>query len=497
MIFCMGVSFFFTNLVNAEAEKYKLQAELTPTITTASAPSTGYGLSVKKNGNFVFVVAPATLPTAAGAVYVYKKKGSKWVHTQTIVGEDFNILGGIQVDSQGDWLVISHIGAIDNTLTLQGAVEIYHLNRKTSQWEHTQRLDSTTPGLEELSTISPNDMFPPITQQFEHGAFFGFFFSLDAENGHLLVCAQYQQNSDSHGNILINAGAVYAFDLHKKKATWEFAQKIVNPFRVKSNDTFGANVALKGNIALISTGSVVFVPKQKSASVYVFYHDGKQWQFSQRIRGDQGGFSTMPDTVNPSAMATMFDPGHMITTLSEAPPVIPASAAFGAALAVNHDWAIVTAPLENRSSKHKLAGATYFYRIYTEHDGKKKLHRVKKVFSDDPASNLTGLLHVAIKNDTVLIPDTGRTGPKGERQGGIMVFRLEDGKWKQTKVIYDPNGEAFGLFGEGVSLTKKYIVGGTDTLLWPILANTYFSIPPVIPLPPQPSKTLIFKRVSK
>ena len=104
-------------------------------------------------------------------------------------------------------------------------------------------------------------------------------------------------------------------------------------------------------------------------------------------------------------------------------------------------------------------------------------------------------MHLDIRCNRALISDPGRTGPQGARQGGIMVMVRKGNKWKLKEVLYDPAGTAFGLFGEGVSQTENSIVGGTDTLLYPLYYGL-FGISPAIPGAAflNNGKALVFKK---
>src|SRR5690242_502914 len=85
------------------AVPYKVEARLFPSITSGS-PTPDFGLSVKKHGDFVFVGAPVTYTTTAGAVYVYKNKGGNWVNTQILSGLPGSVLGALRIECQEDWL---------------------------------------------------------------------------------------------------------------------------------------------------------------------------------------------------------------------------------------------------------------------------------------------------------------------------------------------------------------------------------------------------------
>jgi len=443
---------------------YKAEQTLLPTEPGVSnnGNSTGYGSSIAKNGDYLFVAAPTTgfqpapignMAIAMGAIYVYKKTGSEYVQTQIITNSFLNFLGAQQIESHKDWLFISRPA----TAGFRGSFQVYRLNAETGIWELTQELNNTIQGLYDLTAGDrTSNSFSDQTK--EHGAFFGFNFDVDATLGQLLVSAQYQKNKKK-----INSGAVFAFTLDPKTNLWVFKQQIINPRHgAVKNDTFGANVVVHNNLALISTGAVNPAPKVKDGHVYVFEMINGEWKYVQKITGKP---SKAPATV-----------GN----------------AFGASLVMNDDWALIGSPLEARSKTQLYSGAVYFYEI-TGKVGHRRLHLKQKARSDDHSSVFTGYSHLALYDDTALISDPCRSGHQGARQGGILVFTLGDKRWHRQKVLIDRKGTAFSFFGEGVALSRKHAFGGTDQFL---LSNLYNSlhILPAIPPGAQPEKVIVFKK---
>lgn len=456
---------------------FKVQARLFPTVfqpTIKTSP--GYGITVAQNDDFVFVAAPATSTDTTGglftgAVYVYKRDGNTWKNTQIITRTEFvntpsifaiNFTGLFQVASQKDWLFISSVGPF---LDKKGSVLIYRLNPKTSHWDPAQILDSSTPGLSDLAAVGS------VTG--ERGALFGLYFGADVEHGHLIVGAQSQLNTSAQGNPLVNSGAAYIFKLDQETQLWKFKQKLLNPRGVAANDYFGANVAIHDDIALVGSGTIVFSRKTTPSSVYVFQHKNDKWKYVQRLHG------------------------RTLTDKAPAPPITvdPTTVdGFGRALAINKEWVVVTAPLENKSDAQPFAGAVYFYRIDPNPDAKKRLHFKQKFFPNTASSLFIGAFHVALHDHVVLVPDPARTGPTGNLfQGGILKFLFNGHKWVRGKTIFDPQGNANDFFGEGVSVQWDYAVGGTDTLLFPLLLSSIADITAPAPSP-TPDKVLIFKR---
>lgn len=334
--------------------------------STAGSPRflDGFGQTVKLkkssgtpgDSDYLFVAAPFARPSSSiivsGAIYVYKLVGNQWVQSQLIRTNGMSDhLGAFEIEAQGDWLMFSAggtpIGTMANDILtsqdFKGSVQIYKMNKKTSEYEFWQALDSSTPGLENLSAIAPAALSPTVPFFLnEQGAAFGLHFSLDANRGRLLVGAEYQANEG-----LINSGAVYAFELDKMSQQWIMKESFTNPDGIKANDTFGYNVRIKNKIALVSNGSIVQGPKigpiAANSAVYVYNYDdqSKSWVYVQKLVGDQ--------MVLPNAI-----------TLSNSSLKLGDS--FGASMALDEQSAIIGALLESKNeSIATLSGAVYFY----------------------------------------------------------------------------------------------------------------------------------------
>lgn len=482
--------FFCVHQIEANIETthdhFKVEKRLFPTIPAIFSPGLpfqGYGVAVAQNDDFVFVAAPGTSTdllggALIGAVYVYKKDHGRWKNTQIIMRPEFvnspipiiNITGALQVISQKNWLFISNLGS---AFDLKGSVLIYRLNEKTELWELAQILDSETPGVGSLPAMN--------SKTGEVGAAFGVFFSADVEHKNLIVGAQGQQNTDANGNTLINSGAAYIFTFNDDTQLWEFKQKLTNPKKVTANDFFGANVAIHDDLALVSTGALPITQKPTNSSVYVFQHKNNKWKYIQRVRGT---LTSKSATLESKTIEFPFPF-----------PVDPSTVgnAFGATLAMNKAWVLISAPLENKSPSEILSGAVYFYRIDADAHAKKRLHFKQKFFSKSPSSHLVGAFHLAVHDHMALVPDPTRTGPTGNQfQGAIMTFRYNGKKWKRAKTLFDRRGQTNEFFGPGVSLSWKRAVGGSDTLLIPMLLNQLLGVP--FPSTLSRGKAIIYER---
>lgn len=474
----------FTEEFKLGYSQYKGIAEFTGTIPgnlDPTRPTTdGFGSSVKLNGDWAFVSAPIARANGlivSGAVYVFKKHNGNYSTTpkQIIDIPEISLhLGLLKIESQDDWLFISGLGDND----FRGSLQIFKLNHNTDQWDLFQTLSSTTvPQLANLAPIAPPALTnPTLTYTVEQGASFGVSFGVDVKEKLLVVGAQYQTTDPS----IINAGRAYAFKL--ENGSWVYKQTLSNPDGIAINDTFGAQVALRGKLALVSNGSVFQGPRQDKASVYVYTYKNGQWNFVQKVQGTQ-------TNQTPVLFATFGLP----------PPSINIADTFGSALALSKDWAVIGAAFENLGSTI-VHGAVYFYKVNTSSNN--PLSFRQKIYSTDinPIAQNFSLTGAAVDGDTAVISNVSQTGPTAiPFQGAANVYLYKDGKWKLDGVLSDPQGQNTRLFGSGVDVQGKNIIvgAGFNGLNLLVVGTPPLSfLPPPNNLPPFPSfrNAVIYKR---
>lgn len=450
----------------------------------------GYGTTVRVNDHFVVVAAPQAQPNeaeGAGAVYIYTKNNKRrWEINQTIspLGSSDRI-GGFQVDLEDNILLLSATGTplgpipnetVDNQ-DFSGAILVYKLNRRQGEgiqwWNLVQTIDRFTPGLEDLTLAGPTALRSngPVTEH-QQGAHFGLQMHYDKKMGLLLVGAQYQKGEDANGHHLKNAGAVFAFKHCKKTGKFVFLQKITNPEGCRENDTFGANVRIHGNYALISNFPIFAAPRMDSnGTVFLYHYENKKWKCIQRLHGDQKG---------PTKIITAYGAEKV-------------GDGFGSSLALNDHFAIIGAGLESRNHERPLSGAVYFYKFKHKTLGK-HLEFKQKEFSDDKSVQGTALMHVDLQGDVALVSDPLHTGPKGQKhQGGALFFVRNKDKWKLKKVLFDPHGKEYDYFGYSVALDRESAVVGTGSYgVMPL--SRFVTMPLQMEKPVNKGKVLFFKK---
>jgi hypothetical protein len=76
----------------------------------------------------------------------------------------------------------------------------------------------------------------------------------------------------------------------------------------------------------------------------------------------------------------------------------------------------------------------------------------------------------------------------------VLVFKLEDGVWKQQGTLFRKHGSAFQFFGTTVSLGVHHLISGQSEFMAAIY-NNFVNIPPLVPvtITPVPGRAFIFK----
>jgi hypothetical protein len=436
-----------------------------------------FGQVVAFNKDYLFVASPGSQPnnrSIAGAVFVYHWNGSEYQQTQVLAtGGTGDHLGILQITSDRDWLVLGVTGTpvgpqSSDTIADQdfrGAALVYRLSA-SGQWQLAQTIDRSTPGLQDLSAIGGGGIPVLLTPQ---GANFGLRSAIDAERGWLFISALYQDATDAQNGVTMNAGKVYAFRLDRASGTWTLAQALTNPDGSFVNDAFGASVAVKGRYIMIGNGSVFQGPHAGNASVYVYRIDGNSWTCVQRLAGSQT--NTMP------LWFPQFDTNS-----------INVGDAFGNAIALDQDDAVISAPLENA-----YHGAAYFFRR-EQVQGEERWVLKQRVESEDANALTFGVFNVALAGSVAVLGDIGWTGSSGPYQGAAHVYkRSVSGTWQKTVTVVDPQGTPSAAFGSGVALGPDGQIAIGSSPFLGFFIPVIFRPPPAAAPPVAPGKVVVYQ----
>ena len=217
----------------------------TQKLTAVDATSqASFGTSVAIDGNWA--VIGATGDAQAGAAYVFRFDGTKWVQHQklTPAGRALGELIGTSVAISGNTIVVGAYGSSVFT----GRAFVYTLSGST--W-----------GNEVVLTRSDAAAYD----------FFGYAVSV---SGNVIAVGTYGDDE-----IGANSGSVYVYRLD---GTWKLESKIQAPDRA-AGDSFGWSVVVSGNDAFVGA------PMDddfgaNSGSVYSYIYNGSSWQYTGKLR---------------------------------------------------------------------------------------------------------------------------------------------------------------------------------------------------------------------
>ena len=251
---------------------------------TASDPAQveEFGISVAIGGDFAIVGAWRDGPNTRGAAYTFERIGGSWVSDQKLLASDQQpgARFGFAVALSGSTAVV---GALRHSV-ISGAFhhgKVYVFDRVGSSWV-------------EGAQLVASDAVP--------GANFGG--SVSIAGSRILIGAL---NNDELG---LASGSAYVFDLIG--VDWVETTKLLASDGAEL-DQFGFSVAVSGDRALVaapfdddSGGS--------SGSVYVFGHDGSQWNEDAKLTPADGftfdffGYSVALDGAAGVASSPLDDP---------------------------------------------------------------------------------------------------------------------------------------------------------------------------------------------
>ncbi len=331
-----------------------------------SREDTAFGIAVAIDGDTAIVGAPGGGPNQAGAAQVYVRFGRTWIRQQLLLpadSADYNLFGW-SIALSRDTAVISAPFADDGT----GAVYVF--TRRRGLWSQQQKL-------------SPSDEIEVV----EFGWKVAF-------AGDILLAATPSREAYT--------GIVYAFT--RMGGSWRQEQQL-SPSDAERNDSFGQQVAVSGNVALVSAPWKHF----GRGAVYAFIRDGANetpWSEQQKIMSTDG----------------------------------VSDDAFGTALALQGRTALIGAPAQGG-----FTGAAYVF----AQDGS-TWRQQAKLQTDDPGSPAFGDA-IALSGDFALIaaPDTS-----------TFVYAQSGGAWSQRQKIVAANGVTGDDFGHAVALSGRTAVIG-------------------------------------
>ena len=297
--------------------------------------------------------------------------------------------------------------------------------------------------------------------------FFGFSVAL---SGDTAVIGAFRDSDDVKG---VDSGSAYVFT--RSGTNWSQQAKLTADDGA-ANDTFGGNVALSGDTAVIGAlRDDDEVNGVDSGSAYVFTRSGTSWSQQAKLTADDGaagdefGYSVAlsgdtavigaardDDDVNGVASGSAYVFTRSGTNWSQKAKLTADDGAagnvFGISVALFDDTAVIGADLDD--NKGNNSGAAY---VFTR-SGSTWSQQAKLTADDGAADDIFGI-RVALSGDTAVI-GAARDDDKGDNSGAAYVFIRSGTTWSQQAKLTAADGAANDRFGTRVALSGNTAVIG-------------------------------------
>lgn len=227
-------------------------------VDPAGVTSEIFGQSVSVNGNWAVIGAPGA---NGGSASIYQYNGSTWVFMQKITdpgavsGDRF----GSAVSISGNYIIVGAENDQVGTNVDQGSACLFRYNVTGSNWVFMQKItDATGSATAEFGcTVSIEGVYAIVGARWEN------------------VGANNDQGTAS----------IYRYN----GSNWILMNKLIDATG-EGSDQFGVSVSISGNYAVIGASSDnVMFSNQGSASVY--YYNGSNWVFQQKLSDANGSAS--------------------------------------------------------------------------------------------------------------------------------------------------------------------------------------------------------------
>ncbi len=252
--------------------------------------------------------------------------------------------------------------------------------------------------------------------------------SVAISGDYAIVGARGQDFDESSSNSATSAGAAYIFK-KDSQGNWTQLQKIVASDR-ESNDFFGANVSIDGNLAIVSasgqdTDENGDNNKSSAGAAYIFERDASDtWLEVQKLVASDRSEDDF----------------------------------FGSSVGISENYAVVGAMSEDDDEEDggDDAGSAY---IFERDPNTQTWNQTKKIVASDRSSDSRFGIAAAISGDHVLIG----AHRKNAQRGGAYVFRKDMGgadSWGEVAVLEASDGLSEDWFGISVSIAADFALVG-------------------------------------
>ena len=228
-------------------------------------------VGISADGNFMVIGARNEDDgnTGAGAAYVYKKVGNKWLQEQKLQagitanptdnadrGYDDNFGKSVAISGDGKTIAVGAIND-DEDATNQGAVYVFVRDDSTESWSQQTKIGPTGT----LADTGSN-------------RYFGWDVSLSYDGSRLAVGEQYGDTGAT------DAGSAWVFD--RTGTSWNTGQRLDRSDSSGATSTYyGASIAISGNGNYIVVGSHYMTSQQGRAYVWVRNTSNNTWSQQQ------------------------------------------------------------------------------------------------------------------------------------------------------------------------------------------------------------------------
>jgi len=417
------LSFFIFSLFHVQAQ---IWVEVQKIVASDRNTNDHFSSSVSISGNRAIVgaldedhnVAGTDSVNSAGSVYFFEQGvNGLWEETQKVVApdRDESDLYGFSVSISGDYAVVStpyedqdefETDSVDDA----GSAYIYERDG-SGQWNLVKKITSFVR---------------------EENDFFGYSAAIDGN--YLIIGSRLEDEDAAEGDSLSQAGAAYIFE-RDSSGNWNGVQKIVASDRA-NGDEFGYSVSISGNYVLVG---------------------------APRGNLDEGGI----DSVSNAGCAYIFERDSS-GTWNEVDKLDASDREtedyFSISLAINSDYAIVGAYLEDQNElgldSMNGAGSAYIF----EKDSSGNWNEVKKIVSSD-----RGVLDlfgdaVAIHGDFAVVgarkesEDALGANTLSNTGSAYLFERDGNGQWNQVEKIVASDRQFLAWNGYDVAIEDKNVL---------------------------------------
>ncbi|MGH9838559.1 MAG: putative Ig domain-containing protein [Blastocatellia bacterium] len=352
-----------------------------------------FGAAVALSGDTVVIGAPMNDATQwdQGSVYVFVRSGGFWTQLPKLTASD-GATGdsfGAAVALSGDTLVVgAPFGAVGSNVQ-QGSVYVF--TRNGGFWNEQQKLTASD------------------------GAAFDEFGCAVALSSDTLVVGAHRDANGSN----VEQGSAYVFVRSgATQPVWTQQQKLTASDGA-AGDSFGAAVALDGDMLVASAPFDDIGANPNQGSAYVFTRSGAVWTLQQKLSASDGA----------------------------------ADDSFGFAVALSGDKLAVGAPYDAVNFNYQQGSVYAFGRNGTVWTQRQKLS------ADDGMGEDRFGSAVAMGGDTLVVgAPNDVTGP-GVELGSASVFAFT-GSWVPQETLTTASGASNEMFGHAVALSNDTVMAG-------------------------------------